>query len=124
MNRIKNDLLLLKKYDSGEIKTDKSFEDIMNNIVTRFENNAVGVQFHESKQKLFSNETRKKIIDTIINVIRDGSGFEMEKRYNSLRLILQNEVENNIQIKKITMEQKNLMVICQMMLMEVQGLKL
>ena len=93
MNRIKTDLLLLKKYDSGEIKTDKSFEDIMNNIITRFENNAVGVQFHESKQKLFNNETRKKIINTIINVIRDGSGFEMEKRYNSLRLILQNEVE-------------------------------
>ena len=92
VNRIKQDLSKLKKYDSGEVHTEESFESIMENIITRFENNAVGVQFHKSKQGRFDNVARKKLLSSIIGIIEKGDILEVEKRYSSLHKILKGEI--------------------------------
>lgn len=91
-NRIKRDLKLLENYDSTDIKDKKSYEEILREIITRFENNAVGYKFHSSKQNRFSDDIRKQLIESITQIIKSGDKLEIDNRFSYLHRILREEI--------------------------------
>ena len=91
-NRIKRDLKLLENYDNADAKKEKTFEEIMHEIIVRFENNAVGCEYHKSKQERFNSEARKQLIESIVYIIKKGDKLQIDNRFSYLHRILLEEI--------------------------------
>lgn len=98
-NRIEKDLTILKEYDSKGNEDGRNYEEILRDILNRFENNSVGHQFHKSKEKYFNNEERKRLLKQVIDTIKKGDGFEVSKRFQALEIILDEEIQKQYSTK-------------------------
>ena len=81
----------MKKMLKGEIELpkDKTFEQVASEIVTKFENNAVGLQFakEDVRKKYFTQSQREEIINILKNKTKELPKDAYQEKYEHLKTL-------------------------------------
>ena len=68
-------------------KSNLSHEELIREIIVRFENNAIGMQYSNFKDKYFTDEKRNSVINTLMSIIESEKITNPLQYYKDLELI-------------------------------------